>query len=75
MTNVIVKGEAGGDGDSWVGSFSCESGSLLVGEPRLKCRGGLWSGELPVCAGQCGLQGSVSDMFTRSVLSLCSSRK
>ena len=60
LTNVVVEGEGDSDGDSWVGSFSCESGSLLVGQTRVKCRHGVWSGPLPVCAGQTydvGLQG------------------
>ena len=52
LANVVVEGEGDSEGDSWVGSFSCESGSLLVGETRVKCRHGVWSGPLPVCAGQ-----------------------
>ena len=52
LANVVVEAEAASDGSSWVGSFSCESGSVLVGERRVKCRHGVWSGALPVCAGQ-----------------------
>ena len=52
VTNVIVEGQGDREGRAWVGSFSCESGSLLVGERMVKCRHGVWSGALPVCAGQ-----------------------
>ena len=48
-SNVMVDGE--GDGDSWVGTFSCHSGSVLVGEQMLKCRSGIWSNNFPVCTG------------------------
>ena len=50
LPGVLVEGER--SGDSWVGSFSCAAGSLLVGQPRLKCRAGVWSGPFPVCTGQ-----------------------
>jgi len=30
--------------------FSCQPGYTLVGHTRLKCRGGQWSGDIPVCA-------------------------
>ena len=64
LTNVVVEGEGDSDGDSWVGSFSCESGSLLVGESRVKCRHGVWSGALPVCAGQTYDVGGASEAIT-----------
>ena len=49
--SVKVDGEGEGDGDSWVGTFSCHSGSVLVGEQMLKCRNGIWSNNFPVCTG------------------------
>ena len=41
------------DASSWVGSFSCQSGSVLVGQEIIKCRHGVWSDSLPVCTGKC----------------------
>ena len=52
LSNVIAERDADNVGDeSWLGSFKCESGSVLVGHQRLKCRHGLWSGAFPVCTG------------------------
>ena len=44
-----------GDGSTWTGSLSCHPGYTLVGTNRLKCRDGLWSSRMPVCAvvGRC----------------------
>ena len=70
LTNVVVEGEGDSDGDSWVGSFSCESGSILVGETRVKCRHGVWSGALPVCAGNTydvGLQGRSHSQYVYKI--------
>ena len=39
-----------GDSTSWTGTFSCLPGFTLVGNIALKCRGGQWSGDIPVCA-------------------------
>ena len=39
-------------GEMVMANFSCHPGRVLVGQPRLKCRGGQWSDSIPVCAGE-----------------------
>ena len=34
------------------GKFRCNPGFILSGPSSLKCRGGTWSGNLPVCTGK-----------------------
>jgi len=51
---VVEHGKVSGKGNdnSWVGTVSCANGFTLVGDPRLKCRGGRWSSSNPpLCAG------------------------
>jgi len=50
-TPSVLHGLVDGKGDtsSWTGTFSCQPGYTLVGHTRLKCRGGQWSGDIPVC--------------------------
>jgi len=51
---VVEHGQVSGKGNdnSWVGTVSCANGFTLVGDPRLKCRGGRWSSSNPpLCAG------------------------
>ena len=48
--NGVVSGS--GDGVSWTGSLSCMPGFILVGSSKLKCRGGQWSANIPVCTGR-----------------------
>jgi len=54
---VLANGRTNGEarGETWVGSFHCEPGYTLVGNHRLKCRNGAWSGHFPVCTavGKC----------------------
>jgi len=54
---VLANGRTNGEarGETWVGSFHCDPGYTLVGNHRLKCRNGAWSGHFPVCTavGKC----------------------
>ncbi len=49
LENGWVRGE--GDGDIWVGEFTCNPGYILLGTHNIKCRAGTWSSDTPKCTG------------------------
>jgi len=54
---ALANGQSNGEAreNTWVGTFHCDPGYTLVGNHRLKCRNGAWSGQFPVCTavGKC----------------------
>ena len=41
--------DGSGSSSSWTGSLSCLPSFTLVGNSKVKCREGQWSGDIPVC--------------------------
>lgn len=74
----LAKGRTNGEahGDNWVGSFHCDPGYTLVGNHRLKCRNGAWSGQFPVCTavGKCN-PALLPDLHNGKVSAVRRSRK
>jgi hypothetical protein len=50
LENGWVRGE--GEGDIWVGEFTCRPGYILLGTNKIKCRAGTWSSDVPKCTGE-----------------------
>lgn len=50
VANGHISGDLSPDGYVFVGNASCDPGFVLVGEPLIKCVGGMWNQpEWPVC--------------------------
>ena len=55
-------------------TFECNKNHDLVGNDKIRCKGGAWSGDVPKCKGDNNLTPSFTSAITRKLVFICTLR-